>query len=417
VTADRSLGDDALTDIYDAADRALDDHDGRYPGPREGRQPVHTVYVPADRFTAATVAEHGAEALRLLAAHAPDGPALAGATGLALEAELAETVRRRVAAKLEREPVEDLRIDFEDGYGVRGDEAEDTHAEAAGTVVGCGQAGAPFVGLRVKSFADGLTRRSLRTLDCFLTALLAETGGSLPPGLRITFPKIVTPAHVAGFSDALGRLERRLDLDEGALSFEVQIETTQSVLAPDGRAALPSLIDAAGGRLDAAHIGVFDYSAALGLPPGEQRLDHPALDFARHVTQVAAAGTGLWLSDGSTNLVPGADTAEQVHAVWRRHAGHVVHSLRHGWEQGWDLHPAHLVSRYAAVYAFLLDGLDDALARLGRWPAQEAAGGVLDEPATIRTLTRQVRRAVACGAIDAGEAAERSGLETLAPGR
>jgi citrate lyase beta subunit len=417
VTADRSLGDDALADIYDAADRALDDHDGRYPGPREGRQPVHTVYVPADRFTAATVAEHGADALRLLAAHAPDGPALAGATGLALEAELAETVRRRVAAKLEREPVEDLRIDFEDGYGVRGDEAEDTHANAAGTVVGRGQAGAPFVGLRVKSFADGLTRRSLRTLDCFLTALLAETGGSLPPGLRITFPKIVTPAHVAGFSDALGRLERRLDLGEGALRFEVQIETTQSVLAPDGRAALPSLIDAAGGRLDAAHIGVFDYSAALGLPPGEQRLDHPALDFARNVTQVAAAGTGLWLSDGSTNLVPGADTAEQVHAVWRRHAGHVVHSLRHGWEQGWDLHPAHLVSRYAAVYAFLLDGLDDALARLGRWTAQEAAAGVLDEPATIRTLTRQVRRAVACGAIDAGEAAERSGLETLAPGR
>ena len=41
---------------------------------------------------------------------------------------LAYTIYRRVTEKLQREPVEDFRIDFEDGYGNRPDDEEDGHA-------------------------------------------------------------------------------------------------------------------------------------------------------------------------------------------------------------------------------------------------------------------------------------------------
>jgi citrate lyase beta subunit len=427
-----SLPDGSLDDLLAGVEAAAAEHAARYPEPpgppggRGGRQPVHTVYVPADRFTAATASGWGAEAGRLLDAHAPDGDALAAAVGLD-DRGLAGAVRERVAAKLAREPVEDLRVDFEDGYGVRDDAEEDADAaRCAGAVAEAWQRGSlpPFAGLRVKSFADGraAATRSARTLDRFLTGLLDRAGGTLPGGLVVTFPKVVVAAHVAAFADLLGRLEAAAGLPARSLSFEVQVETTQSVLGPGGTAALPGIVDAADGRLAAAHFGVYDYSAACGLPPAEQRLDHPACDFARHVMQVTLAGTGVRLSDGSTNVVPATEGAAAVHAAWRRHADDVRHSLRHGFWQGWDLHPAHLVSRFAAVYAFHLAELDRHTARVaaftGRGPAVQ---GVLDEPATIRALLGQLRRAVDCGAADEAEVADRAGLDPAAlwalPGR
>jgi hypothetical protein len=225
----------------------------------------------------------------------------------------------------------------------------------------------------------------------------------------ITFPKVVAAAHVAAFADVLTALERAYGLPDGRLVFEVQVETTASVLGPDGRVALRDLRDAAAGRLCAAHVGVYDYSAGLGLPPAEQRLDHPALDLARHLLQVTFAGTEVRLSDGSTNAVPADDSTAEVHRVWRRHAGDVRHSLRHGYVQGWDLHPAHLVSRYAVVFADVLAGIDDALDRLARWDAGAAGGGVMDEPATVRTLEAAVQRAVDCGAVTPDEVRTRAG--------
>jgi hypothetical protein len=158
------------------------------------------------------------------------------------------------------------------------------------------------------------------------------------------------------------------------------------------------------------HFGVFDYTASLGLMPWEQRLDHPANDFARHALQVALAGTGVWISDGSSNVVPASDRTEDVHATWRVHADHVRHSLRHGFYQGWDLHPAHLVSRYAAVYGWLLPHLDDAVPRVRAWREGAAAEGVLDEPATVASLLRYLRLAVSSGAVDEAEVLETTGL-------
>jgi hypothetical protein len=369
-------------------------------------------YVPADRITATTAPDAGAEALRLLDRHAPDAATLAAAIGF--DADIGDVVRARVAAKLAAEPVEDLRVDFEDGYLGRTEDEEHRDAVAAARAVAAAHADGtlpPFVGLRVKPFTDGLARRSVATLDAFLGALLDAAGG-LPAGFVVTFPKIVATTHVAAFADVLGALEAAHGLPEGRLAFEAQIETTPSVLDAEGRVALRAIREAAGGRLVAAHVGIYDYTAALGLPPDEQRLDHPACDMVRHLLQVTFAGTEVRLADGSTNAVPADDTTPKVHRVWRRHAADVRHSLRHGFVQGWDLHPAHLVSRYATVFAHLLTGLDEVLERLGRWHGERAPGAVLDEPATVRMLEAQVQRAVDCGAVPADEVRARTGLET-----
>ncbi|MFD0686988.1 DUF6986 family protein [Actinomadura fibrosa] len=377
------------------------EHDERRPGPADGRQPVHTVYVPADRFSRSTPADFGAEALRLLNTHTPGAGSFGAAFGL--DPEIAGLVRERVAAKLASEPVEDVRIDFEDGYGVRGDEEEDAHvAQVVEAVAAAYQVkGLPhYWGLRVKSFADGGHDRAMRTLDGFLTAL-RDRLGRLPGGFTITFPKVVAAEHVALFVEYLERLETALGLPSGILRFEIQVETTGAVIDPEGRFALPRIAAAAGGRLTAAHFGVFDYTAELGLPPDEQRLDHPACDYARHAMQVAFAGTGVRLSDGSTNVIPRNDGPDEVNAAWSVHAAHVRHSLRHGFYQGWDLHPAHLPSRYAAVYAFHLTGVDDVIGRVRAWHEQAAGrAGVLDEPATVKALVARLRRAVDCGALD-----------------
>jgi citrate lyase beta subunit len=413
-----ALGPGAVEDLVAVVEAALDAHAARRRrGAWSGRQPVHTVYVPADRVDGGTVAAWGREAVHLLDAHAPDPADLAGAVGI--DPAIAGQVRDRVAAKLSSEPVEDLRIDFEDGYGVRDDAEEDAHAARAAGIAGAQDAPA-FVGLRVKSFAEGHHRRAMRTLDGFVTGVLDTTGGTLPDGLVVTFPKVIAVAHVEAFAGLLGRLEEALGLPERRLVFEIQIETLESVVGHAGRVALPALVDAAGGRLVGAHFGVFDYTAACGLPGDQQRLDHPACDFARHVMQVTLAGTGIRLSDGSTNRAPTGDAGEAVHAVWAHHAGLVRHGLIHGFYQGWDMHPSHLVSRFATVHAFHLAHLDDTIARLAATRDGAAGGGDgggVDEPATIRALLASLRRAVDCGAIDAASAHTAAGVDPHAGDR
>ncbi|MGW7479832.1 DUF6986 family protein [Nonomuraea muscovyensis] len=371
----------------------------RWPGGAAAWQPVHTVYVPADRFSAATVAEWGGEALALAEAHlaGPDEVAevfgltggIAGGVAQGVTEELAPGVRERVLRKLAREPVEDLRIDFEDGYGVRSAAEEDAHVEAAAEAVAAMRAAGTLPrrwGPRVKSFADGEAGRAVRTLDGFVTEVVARAG-ELPPGFVVTFPKVLMAGYLGQFAAVLDRLEARLGV--AGLRFEMQVEAPQTLGFLRG-----DLAESLGGRLSAAHFGVFDYTAAIGLPPHEQRLDHPACDHARHVMQVAFAGTGVELSDGSLAAAPASGSAADVRALWARHAELVRHSLRHGFHQGWDMHPSHLVSRFATVYAFHLATYDGYRDRVRAWEERRAAGGgVIDEPATVRTLAAALRRA------------------------
>ena len=406
-------------DAYDAWARA-------HPGDPLTRQPVHTVYGGADLFRADTARRLGDLALRSLETWAPDPATLANA--IHLDPGLAETVRERVVAKLEAEPVEDFRIDFEDGFGNRPDDEEDAAADQAGREVARGLAEGtlpPFIGIRVKPLSAELAPRAARTLDLFLSSLLEASGGRLPERFFVTDPKVVVPEQVAALADLLDGIESRSGLAPGTIRLEIMVETPASIVGPDGNCPLPALVAAGRGRCVAAHFGVYDYTASLGITAFHQDLDHPACDFARHVMQVALSGSGIWLSDGATNVMPapphrasdGAaltavqeeENREAVHRGWALHYRHVRHSLRHGYYQGWDLHPAQLPTRFAAVYAFYLEALEAATERLSRFVDRAAratlTGDAFDDAATGQALLNFFLRGLGCGAIMDGEAA------------
>ncbi|MET8976666.1 aldolase/citrate lyase family protein [Streptomyces sp. NPDC004539] len=379
----------------------------RYPGDPGTRQPVHTVYVPGDAFAADTVRTWGDRALAALDEHAPDAASFAAVLGLADD--LAEAVHARVRAKLEREPVEDLRIDFEDGYGPRPDAEEDRHAARAARLVAAAHrdgTAVPYTGIRMKCMEAAVRDRGIRTLDIYLSGLV-EAGG-LPEGLTLTLPKVTYPEQVTAMVRLLEAFERARGLETGRIGFEIQIETSQAVLAADGTATVARMIDAAEGRATGLHYGTFDYSASLGVSAAHQASDHPVADHAKAVMQVAAAGTGVRVCDGSTNVLPVGPT-EQVHAAWRLHYGLTRRALARAYYQGWDMHPGHLPTRYAAVFAFYREGFAQAAARLSRY-ASRTTGDVMDEPATAKALGGYLLRGLDCGALDAEEVAEASGL-------
>jgi citrate lyase beta subunit len=376
----------------------------RYPGDPGTRQPVHTVYVPGDAFAADTIRSWGDRALGALDEHAPDAASLARVLGLADD--LAEPVYARVRAKLEREPVEDLRIDFEDGYGGTGEDAD--AARAARLVSEAYEQGtaAPYMGIRMKCMEAAVRDRGIRTLDIFLTGLMEH--GGLPDGLVLTLPKVTYPAQVTAMVRLAEEFEKARGLEPGRIGFEIQIETSQSILAPDGTATVARMIDAAEGRATGLHYGTFDYSACLGVSAAYQASDHPAADHAKAVMQVAAAGTGVRVSDGSTNVLP-VGTTENVHDAWRLHYGLTRRALARAYYQGWDMHPGHLPTRYAAVFAFYREGFEQAAARLAAY-ANHAGGDVMDEPATAKALSSYLLRGIDCGALDTAEVARLTGL-------
>jgi len=423
MTVKTSLSQQAVQEAWLSVRRAQDEFESRYPGETGARQPVHTVYGGAHIFTAETARKLGDVALRSLETYAPAPRDFAAA--LDFPAAFADRVYERVTDKLRREPVEDFRIDFEDGYGNRPDDEEDGHAANAAREVARGLAASslpPFLGIRIKPLTRELGGRAIRTLDIFVSELAAASGAALPPWFAVTLPKITTPAQVETLAGLLGDLERRTGLPAGGLRIEIMVETTQSILDHTGSSMLPRLADAAGGRLVAAHFGTYDYTAGCDITAAQQRLRHPSCDFAKHVMKVAFAGTGVALSDGATTIMPiaphrGANLTEEqqrqnraaVHSAWRLHADDVRHGLVSGYYQGWDLHPAQLPSRYGTVYAFFLEGLAAASDRLRNF-VQKAAqatliGDTFDDAATGQGLLNFFLRGIACGAVREEEAA------------
>ena len=404
-TAHPSLSNSFL----DGLDQDLADADaelaGRYPGDPGTRQPVHTVYVNADLADADLPARWAAGAREVLAVAAPD-PAAGAALGLPA---VDDAVLGRVRAKLDSEPIEDLRLDFEDGYGNRPDDEEDAEAGRIGALLPTlltDPAGPFLAGIRFKSLERPTRRRGLRTLDLVVGGVLAV--GDLPEGFLVTLPKVTSVDQVTAMVRVCEELERAHGLPAGALRFEIQVETTQAILGADGSATVAGMIAAAGPRCVALHYGTFDYSAACGVAAAYQSLAHPVADHAKAVMQVAASGTGVRLSDGSTNVMP-VGSPDQVRAAVQLHAGLVTRSLRAAYYQGWDMHPGHLVSRYLATYAFYREGLPAAAARLHAY-LNKQSGGVVDEPATAQALAAFLMRGVHCGAIEDAEVLEMAGV-------
>lgn len=408
--------------------RTMSAFTARYPGESGRRQPVHTVYGGAHLFKSDTTAKLGQLAVRAFETFAPDAASFAAA--LSLPSAVSDTVFERVREKLSREAVEDFRIDFEDGYGTRSDAEEDGHAVAAAREVATGLSNgtiSPFLGIRIKTFSEELHARSIRTLDLFLTELVQSTGGRMPENFVVTLPKIVSPEQVSTLVDIFDEIEPKLGLAPGSLKMEMMVETTQSIIDENGSSALPRMLSAARGRCTAAHFGTYDYTASCSITAAYQDMLHQACDFARNVMQVAFGGTGVWLSDGATNIMPiaphrGADLTDEqraennavVHRAWRLHYDHCRHSLENAFYQGWDLHPAQLPTRYAAVYTFFLEGLDAASERLRNFVEKAAqatlVGDVFDDAATGQGLLNYFLRAINCGAITEEEAVRRTSI-------
>ncbi|MBL92313.1 MAG: phosphoenolpyruvate kinase [Myxococcales bacterium] len=432
----------------------------RYPGESHDRQPVHTIYGGAQLFKKDTAEKIGKLARGSLTQYAPNFVAFAQAlqfpgyedlptyqgnvdeliehvtqNNAQMQKEaphiwLAHAVYDRMVKKLEREPVEDFRIDFEDGYGNRPDDEEDGDAKRTAGEVALGMTEGtlpPFIGIRIKPLSEQLKRRSLRTLDLFVSTLVEKTGGKLPDNFVVTLPKVVMKEEVSSLVKVFGMLESKLNLAPGTLKMEIMIETTQSILGPNGSSRLPVLVDAGAGRITGCHFGTYDYTASCQITADHQVMDHPSCDFALEMMKVAYGNTGIFLSNGATNVMPVGphakpkdgtslsdaqlqENADVVHRAWRLSYSHIRHSLIMGYYQGWDLHPAQVPIRYAAMYYFFLEGARMASLRLKSFMDKAAqatlVGDVFDDAATGQGLLNYFLRGMNSGAISEEEATD-----------
>ena len=442
-----SISDNNKATIFGELSTANQAFNTIYTGDREDRQPIHTVYGGANLFKSATTESLGRVALKSLLTYAPNCIEFGRAFQLqgynsfptdkteqekliaTLEnlssselkrdsAGFSYNIYNKVIAKLQTEAVEDFRIDFEDGFGNRSDNEEDETALTAAQQVAKGMTDntlSPFIGIRIKPFTEELKDRGLRTLDIFLSTLLTATNGKLPANFVVMLPKVTIPEQIIALVSFFEIIEEQFSLESGALKMEIMVETTQSIIDHTGTNPLYRFILASKGRCIATHFGTYDYTASCNITARYQEMDHPVCDFAHHMTKVALAHTGVWLSDGATNTMPigphrGDLTAEQkeenkrvVHRAWLKGYKHIRHSLWSGYYQGWDLNPAQLPMRYTAVYAFFLESYDDAVLRLKTFIEKAARatliGDIFDDAATGQGLLNYFLKALNSGAI------------------
>jgi len=338
-------------------------------------QPIHTVYGGAHLFRRDTAPKLGRIARKAFDTYHHLLP-------------VSDAVKHRIAAKLDRNAVEDLRIDFEDGYGVRADDEETAHAIEAAKEVNAGLKDGtlpPFLGIRPRSFHAATRTRALQTVRAFFGALT-----TMPENFAVTLPKIEHEEQI----EAL-----RMALDDLGVSpaIEIMIETPQAMNR------MQSFRETAGTQCRGAHLGPYDFMSACGLVSASQNLRHPLCTHARLQMLIGFAGTGVWLSDGPTSTLP-LGGAEEVERAWKVQWEDVQNSLATGFFQGWDLHPAQFPVRYAAIYHYFAEHLPAARRRLDNFEAQQQQatriGVVFDDAATVRGLRNFIERARACGAMD-----------------
>ena len=379
---------------------------------------THVMYGGAHLFSENTfskISQMAADAMKFAAA---DGRTLKTLVGADWTNEFADELFIRVTRKISVEPLEDYRIDFEDGYGVRPDDEEDLHAKsAASTLVSLSRAGKTprHVGFRVKPLSAGSMRRSLRTLDVFLAEL--SSSGIKDSGLKrliVTLPKVTNAEQVATLVDILEGYEAQHGFVPGFFGVEILIESPEAFLSVDGTLPLPSFVAAARGRCQSLHFGVYDFTSSLGIGSAGQAIDHLACDFARLWMQVAAGlAPGLGISDGIINrlpIVPKEKTSsalEVFREAWRYNYAQMTRSLMLGYYQGWDIHPSQLPIRHVANHVFVLRELDQAVSRLKTF-AEKASkashvGGVFDDRASVLGLINFFERAVSSGVLTSAE--------------
>ena len=392
-------------------------------------QPVHTVYGGAHLFKAETINKLNSIANVNFERYISDASELAEA--FEIEEELATKIFPRVFAKLVSGAIEDYRIDFEDGYGYRADHEEDAHAiNAANETYRAMQQNLlpPFFGIRVKSLSREAKFRSVRTLDLYITKLAELSNKILPDNFVITLPKVTSPNEIKAFVELLTALEIKVALNSNALGLEFLIETSSAFFNSSGEFTLPNLLDAAQGRCKSIHFGAYDYTANLGIAAHHQDIRHPACEMARQLMLMAYADKNVRLVDGVTTTLPIEKfkhshelTPEQlsenrriIFRAWKLHFDNIQHSMKCGFYQSWDLHPAQFIPRYVATYAFFLSSIDAASVRLQNFIQKSAqaslVGDVFDDLASGLGLMNFFVRALHCGAITEEEAVKYSSL-------
>ena len=423
-----SFNNDSINDILSALKNANLQSMALRPGESEKRQPVHTVYGGAHLFKSNTSVRIGELARKNFNSYAANAKIFKKALAMTCSDKIADIVFARVTDKLEKEALEDFRIDFEDGFGTRPDAEEDETAVNAANEVFKGMKEktlCPFIGIRIKTFSEEMKNRGIRTLDIFISTLSHLSGGKLPENFVVTLPKVTSPQQITALIDLFEILENKTELDKGSLKMEIMVELPDSIMAKSGECVIPAFVEASRGRCIAAHFGTYDYTASVNITAEYQAMDHAACDFARSIMKVALSGTGIWISDGATNVMPVGphrgelssdqekENIEIVHHAWKLSFDHVRHSLYNAYYQGWDLHPAQLPVRYAALYSFFLEGLESASIRLRAFMETAAkatlTGDVFDDAATGQGLLNYFLRALNCGAITMKEV-EATGL-------
>ena len=241
----------------------------------------------------------------------------------------------------------------------------------------------------------------------------------------VTLPKVTLAEQPRTLVRLFELLETRHHLAPGTLRLEIMIETTQALIGADGRSPLPGFLAACEGRCTGAHFGTYDFTASCNITAAYQAMEHPLCDLAKGLMMLAFAGTGIFLSDGATNIMPvgphraasGAplsaaqndENRKVVHAAWGRAHRDIRRSLVSGFYQGWDLHPAQLPVRFATCYGFFREGLAQAGERLRNFVEKAAqatlVGDVFDDAATGQGLLNFFLRALNSGAIDLADTA------------
>ncbi|GMU86352.1 MAG: aldolase [Ignavibacteriales bacterium] len=331
----------------------------------------------------------------------------------------AEKVYHKIHKKVEDEPVEDYRIDFEDGYGYRSDEEEDEHAISAATETAeiiKNDALPSIFGIRIKPIAPGTAQRAVRTLDLYINTLLKLTENTLPPAFVVTLPKVTRPEQLSVLNDILHKLEMRNHLPKNSILTEVMIETPEAI----AEKYMAEIVQVGGNRLLGGHLGVYDLNSSFGVSASFQEMQHPSCDYARVLMKIILGRSGIRCVDGVTNVMPvapnkatlAAPLAVHLHeenvatviAGWQKSYSDIRHSLRMGFYQGWDLHPAQIISRLAAVYIFFLNEYPLAAKRMKQFLKNLAQPsvhkGIFDDAASGFGLLLFFRYGFECHAFD-----------------
>lgn len=400
------------------ANRLIEEESVRLAPKHPHKHPVHVMYGGAHLFNENTFAKIAQIARDALQFASPNAEALRQLVHDDWTEEFARDLHAKLEVKIQNSPLEDYRIDFEDGYGVRPDDEEDYHAANAGALL-CrlaAQGKTPMsVGFRIKPLSAVAMRRSLRTLTLFVRSFF-EAGGK-DSGLKrmlVTLPKVINAEQPATLTEILEGFERQYDLAPGFFQVELLVESPEAFLALDGTIPLPSFVAATRGRCQSLHFGVYDFTSSLGIGSAGQAVDHLACDFARLWMQVLSGlAPGIGISDGIINRLPivpknnNKETMDSFVDNWRYNYQQITRSLRLGYYQGWDLHPAQLPIRHAANYAFVLRELTPATARLKTFIEKSAqashVGGLFDDRASVLGLINFFERGLASGVISESE--------------